>query len=324
MRPVAANVAAMLPTHDGSFRFFRFAGIQVYVHWSWFIVAVYKVEKLSRTRGYSELLWSVAEYFALFLIVLLHEFGHAFACRQTGGKADQIILWPLGGVAFVQPPPRPGAELWSIAAGPLVNVVLVPVLWVFAYIADAQGWTIANPDLSLFLAAVFWMNLGLLLFNLLPVYPLDGGQILRALLWFRFGRARSLQVSVIIGFVGVAGLVGLAILSKSLWIGLAAIFTGYLCVKGYRQAQGLFALAKLPRHTGVACPECRERPPGGPLWSCGQCGNRFDPFSTRAVCPHCGTVRPAVPCVHCGTASPIERWETVPRAGRGTPPVIDV
>ena len=68
------------------------------------------------------------EYLALFVIVLLHEFGHALACRQVGGQADQIVLWPLGGVAYVAPPPRPGATLWSIAAGPLVNVVLVPVL----------------------------------------------------------------------------------------------------------------------------------------------------------------------------------------------------
>jgi Zn-dependent protease len=322
VRPVAANVAAMLPTHDGSFRFFRFAGIQVYVHWSWFIVAV--IEISVRSRNYTVPVWNAAEYLALFLIVLLHEFGHAFACRQTGGKADQIILWPLGGVAFVQPPPRPGAELWSIAAGPLVNVVLAPVLFGLAYFARAQGWTADNPDLRLFLNDVFRINLLLLVFNLLPIYPLDGGQILRSLLWFGVGKARSLQVAAIIGFVGVAGLVGLAVWWESLWTGIMALFIGQRCFEGYKHAQGLFALAKIPRHTGVACPECKERPPGGPLWACGQCGNRFDPFSTRAVCPHCGTVQPVVPCVHCGTASPIERWETVPRAGRGAPPVIDV
>jgi Zn-dependent protease len=58
---------------------------------------------------------------------LFHEFGHALACRQVGGQADLIVLWPLGGVAYVSPPPRPGALLWRIAAGPLVNVLLVPV-----------------------------------------------------------------------------------------------------------------------------------------------------------------------------------------------------
>ena len=68
------------------------------------------------------------ECLALFVIVLLHEFGHALACRQVGGQANQIVLWPLGGVAYVAPPPRPGPTLWSIAAGPLVNVALTPVL----------------------------------------------------------------------------------------------------------------------------------------------------------------------------------------------------
>jgi Zn-dependent protease len=73
--------------------------------------------------------WSIAEYLGLFLIVLTHEFGHAMACRQVGGTANRIMLWPLGGVAYVDPPQRPGAMLWSIAAGPLVNVALIPVFY---------------------------------------------------------------------------------------------------------------------------------------------------------------------------------------------------
>ena len=68
---------------------------------------------------------NVLEYLALFGIVLLHEFGHALACRQVGGTADRIMLWPLGGVAYVNPPSRPGATLWSLAAGPLVNVAAI-------------------------------------------------------------------------------------------------------------------------------------------------------------------------------------------------------
>ena len=82
----------------------------------------------ARARQYSSLFWNALEYLALFAIVLLHEFGHALACRQVGGRAEQIVLWPLGGVAYVDPPQRPGATLWSIAAGPLVNVVLAPLL----------------------------------------------------------------------------------------------------------------------------------------------------------------------------------------------------
>ena len=116
----------MMPSGQRGFRLFRFAGIDVFLHWSWFVVAAYELQE--RAGQYSSFVWNVAEYLALFLIVTLHEFGHSLACRQVGGAADHIVLWPLGGVAYVRPPQRPGATLWSIAAGPLVNVVLIPVL----------------------------------------------------------------------------------------------------------------------------------------------------------------------------------------------------
>src|SRR5437879_998202 len=112
----------MLPTQRGSFRLFRLFGIDVYLHWMWFLVVIYDV--WLRRGVYSSYAWNVLECLRLFGIVLMHEFGHALACRQVGGRADQIILWPLGGVAYVAPPQRAGAVLWSIVAGPLVNVIL--------------------------------------------------------------------------------------------------------------------------------------------------------------------------------------------------------
>jgi Zn-dependent protease len=118
----------MLPSHKGSIHLFRFLGIHVFLHWSWFLVAVIQISY--RAQRYSSYLWCVFEYLALFAIVLMHEFGHALACRSVGGRADQIVLWPLGGVAFVDPPQRPGATLWSLAAGPLVNALLIPILFV--------------------------------------------------------------------------------------------------------------------------------------------------------------------------------------------------
>jgi Zn-dependent protease len=123
---------------QGSIRLFRFSGIDVFLHWSWFLVAVFEIQ--SRQGRYSSVTWNVLEYLALFLIVLLHEFGHALACRQVGGTADQIVLWPLGGVAYVNPPPRLGATLWSIAAGPLVNVALLPVLFLLSGWSRSLGW----------------------------------------------------------------------------------------------------------------------------------------------------------------------------------------
>ena len=89
----------MFPTRQGSLRLFQLAGINVYLHWSWFFIAVLEVS--NRSRQYSSFAWNAFEYVALFGIVLTHEFGHALACRQVGGKAEQIVLWPLGGVAYV-------------------------------------------------------------------------------------------------------------------------------------------------------------------------------------------------------------------------------
>src|ERR1700728_3418352 len=127
-----------MPTgRQGSIRLFRFSGIDVFLHWSWFLIAYYEIN--SRKGNYSSIGWNVLEYLALFLIVMIHEFGHALACRQVGGTANQIVLWPLGGVAYVDPPPRPGATLWSIAAGPLVNVALIPVLYVAVAMSRSAG-----------------------------------------------------------------------------------------------------------------------------------------------------------------------------------------
>src|SRR4051794_31558567 len=192
----------------GSWPLFRIAGIQVFVHWSWLVVAYFEI--VGRENEYQSMAWNVIEYLALFGIVLLHEFGHALACRQVGGQANRILLWPLGGVAFIQPPPRPGALLWSIVAGPLVNVMLIPVS-VIGLVSVPVAWAQASPDPLHFLTSIAVINLALLIFNLLPIYPLDGGQILQALLWFVIGQARSLMVSGIIGLVGAAGLIVLAL-----------------------------------------------------------------------------------------------------------------
>lgn len=90
-----------MPLRQGSIHLFRLSGIDVFLHWSWFFVAIYEIQ--SRAGSYSSVTWNVLEYLALFLIVLLHEFGHALACRQVGGNANRIVLWPLGGVAYVDP-----------------------------------------------------------------------------------------------------------------------------------------------------------------------------------------------------------------------------
>lgn len=296
-----------MPTgRQGSIRLFSYSGIDVFLHWSWFLVAVYEIQ--ARSGRYSSVTWNVLEYLALFLIVLLHEFGHALACRQVGGTANRIVLWPLGGVAYVDPPPRPGATLWSIAAGPLVNVVLVPILFAAISITRSGNLSATAPDLVRLLNSVAWINAGLLIFNILPIYPLDGGQIFRSLLWFLLGRARSLMVATVLGLFGVAAFVGLALWQGSIWYGALALFMLMNCWGGFQHARVLLRMAKLPRRQGYSCPTCNTAPPLGAYWKCSQCGQAFDTFETGATCPSCRTQFPATRCLDCGRQHPLHEW----------------
>jgi Zn-dependent protease len=296
----------MAGLRQGSLHLATIAGIDLFLHWSWFIVAVIEIE--GRTGAYSSVSWNVLEYLALFFIVTLHEFGHALACRQTGGIANRIVLWPLGGVAFVQPPPRPGAMLWSIAAGPLVNVALFPLLSVLWLGLRSAGFAAADPNAYALARSVWIINLILLVFNLLPIYPLDGGQILRSLLWFVVGRARSLMVVTVIGFAGVAGLFALAIATLSLWTAIIAAFVLLSCWGGLRQSRMLLRLAKAPRRSGFACPSCKTAPPTGDYWVCNRCKKHFDTFMTNAVCPQCALEFPVARCLDCGRVHPMAEW----------------
>lgn len=291
---------------QGAFRLGRIAGIELYLHWSWFLIALIEIQ--SRSGRYSSIAWNVLEYLALFLIVLLHEFGHALACRQVGGTANRIMLWPLGGVAYVNPPQRPGATLWSIAAGPLVNVALFPILWGAFLFAKGNGWAYAMPDAYVFVRAVLSIDIGLLVFNLLPVYPLDGGQIVRSLLWFVLGRGRSLMVTTVLSFVGIAGLIALAVWTRSVWTVAIAVFMLMSCWGGLQRARALVRIAKLPRRPGYACPSCRTAPPIGVFWKCGKCSQPFDTFETQGVCPHCAARYTTTTCLDCQVQSPLMAW----------------
>ncbi len=225
---------------SGVIRLFRFAGIDVFLHFSWFLVAAIYIS--GYIRRYESPVWGVLEYISVFVIVLIHEFGHALACRQVGGIANRIVLWPLGGIAFVDAPRRPGAYLWSIAAGPLVNVILLPVLAFVSMLAQAS---LPGSDVAVFFRDLNFINAVLLGFNLLPVFPLDGGQIVRGLLWFPFGEIRSLQISSVIGLIGgaILGIVGL--LAGSVWWAVLAFFLLSRAWYGWQQAKAMIAASKM-------------------------------------------------------------------------------
>jgi Zn-dependent protease/DNA-directed RNA polymerase subunit RPC12/RpoP len=300
-------------------KLFRIAGIQVYLSWWWFLLAIYEIQ--ARRGEYSSVTWNIAEYVALFAIVLTHEFGHALATRQVGGTADKIMLWPLGGVAYVDPPQRPGATLWAIAAGPLVNVALAPILLMIIAAAGSLNWSIffgdvdAGSNLSNFLWQVLRIDVGLFLFNILPIYPLDGGQILRSLLWFVMGRGKSLMTATVIGFLGLFGFVGLALLDWSHgnqfnagWFLLIAFYAGSNCWNAFKAAQAMLRQEKIARRMGLKCPSCGMAPPVGRYWGCANCHQSFDTFESGGRCPHCSTQYGVTTCLDCRRSAPRSEW----------------
>ena len=291
-------------TSFGHFKLFKLFGITVYLDWlMWLVIGIglYYWE-FSGQKG-ADPVYTVAIYVCLFAIVLTHEFGHALACRSVGGKAERIVLTPLGGVAYVSPPPRPGAYLWSIAAGPLVNVVLVPVTILVYYLCRLY----AGPGPTQFAFQICLINGLLLVFNMLPIYPLDGGQILQSLLWFVVGRAWSLLISGVIGLVGAAAMVLFAVVTKDWWYIFLVFYLGPKALQGFRLGQALHRLDTAPTHALPRCPACQKNPPAGAFWRC-PCGTSFDTFASSGSCPHCGTAFPSTMCPRCYKNSPLPDW----------------
>lgn len=152
----------------------------------------------------------------LFVSILLHEFGHVFAARLTGGQADEILMWPLGGLAFTQPARNLKSQFWTAAGGPLVNLTLciamLPLIWNSPYGSSIWGFRLPVPtadfgtDLPLKLAVLtFSLNWIGLLINLIPAFPLDGGQILRAWLVSVKGNLVGSELALKTGmFAGIA------------------------------------------------------------------------------------------------------------------------
>jgi Zn-dependent protease/CBS domain-containing protein len=150
----------------------------------------------------------------LFLCVLLHEFGHVFAARRYGIQTPDITLLPIGGVARLERiPEKPAQELVVALAGPVVNVAIAVALFlVLGGLASDAGTEVANPGVSL-LERLLWVNLFLVVFNLIPAFPMDGGRVLRAILAHRLGYARGTQIASRVGqalafALGLAGLIG--------------------------------------------------------------------------------------------------------------------
>ncbi|RDI57932.1 site-2 protease family protein [Microvirga subterranea] len=150
----------------------------------------------------------------LFLCVLLHEFGHVFAARRYGVQTPDITLLPIGGVARLERiPEEPSQELIIALAGPAVNVVIAAILLVaLGGFLPPESVDVQNPGTSM-LARLATVNVFLVVFNMIPAFPMDGGRVLRALLASRYGYQRGTQIAATVGQVlafglGLLGLMG--------------------------------------------------------------------------------------------------------------------
>jgi Zn-dependent protease len=182
----------------------------------------------------------------LFGIVLLHEFGHCIASKSVGGNPDEILIYPLGGLAYSGAPNRPWARFVTVAGGPLVNVLICVItggaLIAMSHSAAAIPWNPLHDRLLSFIPTtwtayylwwIFTVSYALLLFNLWPVFPLDGGQMLQSLLWVKFGYYKSMIFACITGMIGAVVMAALGLTSRELLL-IAIAISGFMtCYQMY-------------------------------------------------------------------------------------------
>jgi len=252
----------------GSFRLLKAFGIPIEIHWTFPLLIVWILFAGQEQDGnWNSLVWTLLTVLALFTCVVLHELGHALTARRFGVNTQDIILSPIGGVARLDSlPEKPIQEFWVAIAGPLVNVaiilLLIPLLLLFPEMwAALEG--AADPESNyindqffrkeLFIPTLVLLNGMLVVFNLLPAFPMDGGRVLRALLAIRMDRVKATRIATRVGQ-------GLAVVffAFSLWqfnliLGFIALFVFFAATNEYRYVRSAQLMKSL--HIGQLLPQ---------------------------------------------------------------------
>lgn len=228
----------------GSLRIATVAGIGIFVHWTFSILLVWIV--VAHTvdgDSFAKVVEGVAFILALFFCIVLHELGHALTARHFGVRTRDITLLPIGGVARLeQIPERPLQEFLVAIAGPAVNVAIAALLamtiMILGGLSRVTTVKVVGGD---FLVNLMWVNLGLIIFNMLPAFPMDGGRVLRALLASRMSRVRATHIAANVGQVIAIGFGALGVMTGH-WMLLLIAFVIYQGAQAEAAAVELRAL----------------------------------------------------------------------------------
>src|ERR1700719_2820769 len=238
----------------------RIAGIQLRIHITFLLLIGWLALGYYSSGGSAAAASQVIVILLLFVCVVLHEFGHALAAKSFGINTPDITLLPIGGVARLERiPEEPKQELVIAAAGPAVTAIIA--LSLFVVIASrggtALGASFQSGDL---VVNLFKLNVWLLLFNLIPAFPMDGGRVLRALLATRLSYARATQVAATVGqafafFFGIIGLFGIpGIFNPNPFL----IFIAFFVYIGASQEAALAQMRDVSRRFPVSSAMVRE------------------------------------------------------------------
>ncbi|MFK8114494.1 MAG: site-2 protease family protein [Rubripirellula sp.] len=240
-----------------------FLGIGLYVHWSFGLLVAYAAIS-NRADGIGAMAFAVAMLLGAFSCVTLHEYGHAMAARRFGIGTADITLLPIGGVARLKRMPRiPWQELVVAVAGPAVNVVIASLLLIgFLTISDGSALSaivasfgsmfsaepldeemiatimeLSNPSWTTFAVVMLMVNLMLVLFNMVPAFPMDGGRVFRSLLAMTMDYRRATWIASRVGLLCAVIMAVLALSSdppNPIPV-LIAAFIGYAGIAEARQ-----------------------------------------------------------------------------------------
>ncbi len=243
----------------GSLKIFTWFGIPVYVHWSFGLIFLYILWKANQQAfSTNETLWMTGLYMALFGCVLLHEYGHALTARRYGIRTRDIVLLPIGGMARLERmPEKPIQELVVAIAGPMVNLVIAFLLALsigflaqpdqlealrLSIQAEAAGEVAEETGIEIAKLLQYGImltlgNLVLVVFNMIPAFPMDGGRVFRALLSMRIGRPRATKIAAWVG-QGIAGLLAIwGIMEENYSLALLGLFVIYAARNENTQVQ---------------------------------------------------------------------------------------